>query len=145
MQIGTRFSVSIHILLCVEVFRDQCKVTSDFIASSVKTNPVVIRKIMGLLKEAGIIEIASGTGGILLTRPPAKITLLDIFRAVEPLKDGELFRIHEDTAPGCPVGGNIEALLGGYFSKAQESLERQLGKSTLEDLLSQLAKLRSRK
>jgi Predicted transcriptional regulator len=143
MQIGTKFSVAIHILLCVEVFSDQFKVTSDFIASSVGTNPVVIRKLMGLLKEAGLIEIAAGTGGTQLTRSASKITLLDIFRAIEPVKDGHLFRMHEESAPACPVGGNITTLLDGYFSDAQNALERQLSKSSLRDLLSDLDRLRA--
>jgi len=145
MQIGTRFSVAIHILLCVEVFKDDYKVTSDFIAGSVNTNPVVIRKIMGLLRDAGLIEVAAGTGGIKLTRPAARISLLDIFRAADPVKESELFKIHEDTAPGCPVGGNIAELLGGYFAGAQEAMEAELGKATLAELLGDLSRLRKRK
>ena len=145
MQIGTKFSVAIHILLCVEVFKDDQKVTSDFIAGSVNTNPVVIRKIMGLLREAGLIEIAAGTGGIKLTRRAAEISLLDVYRAADAVKDGELFKIHEDTAPGCPVGGNIAELLGGYFLGAQEAMEAELGRSTLQGLLDDLNRLRKRK
>jgi DNA-binding IscR family transcriptional regulator len=142
MQIGTRFSVAIHILLCVEVFKESRKVTSDFIASSVNTNPVVIRKIMGLLREAGIIEIAAGTGGIRLTRKPSKVSLLDVFAAVESVKEGRLFKIHDDTAPGCPVGGNIEELLAGFFGEAQSAMERKLAGFSLERLLARLAELR---
>lgn len=144
MQIGTRFSVAIHILLCVEVFKDQ-KVTSDFIAGSVNTNPAVIRKIMGLLRKAGLIDVAAGTGGIALTRAPGKISLLDIYRAAEPVKNGALFKMHEDTAPGCPVGGNIAELLGGRFLGAQGAMEAELERSTLQDLLDDLAKLQKRR
>jgi DNA-binding IscR family transcriptional regulator len=145
MQIGTKFSVSIHILLCVEVFGTSRKVTSDFIASSVNTNPVVIRKLMGLLKDAGLIEVAAGTGGISLTRNPSKISLLDIYRACDPVKDGTLFRIHEDTPPGCLVGGNIDTLLRGCFESAQHALERQLDKTSLKDLLLRLDGMREEK
>jgi DNA-binding IscR family transcriptional regulator len=145
MQIGTRYSVAIHILLCVEVFKESHKVTSDFIAGSVNTNPVVIRKIMGQLRESGLIKIVAGTGGISLTREPEAISLLDIYRAVDPIKGGNLFNIHEDTAPGCPVGGNIAELLGGYFSDAQDAMEGELAKATLADLLRDLARLRRRR
>ena len=145
MQIGTRFSVAIHILLLVEVFKDGQKVTSDFIAGSVNTNPVVIRKIMGLLRAAGLIEIAAGTGGIKLTREAAGVTLLDVYRAADTVKDGKLFKIHEDTAPGCPVGGNIFELLSGHFSGAQEAMEAELSRTTLQDLLDDLKALRKRK
>jgi DNA-binding IscR family transcriptional regulator len=145
VQIGTRFSVAIHVLLCVEVFKETRKVTSDFIALSVNTNPVVIRKIMGQLREAGLIEVAAGTGGIELTRKAAKISLLDVYSAVESVKDGKLFKIHEDTAPGCPVGGNIEALLSGFFSDAQAELERKLASQNLGQLLLKLAELRGKR
>jgi DNA-binding IscR family transcriptional regulator len=142
MQIGTKFSVAIHILLCVEVFKDDRKTTSEFIAGSVNTNPVVIRKIMGLLRDAGLIEIAAGTGGIKLIGAAGSISLLAIYRAIDPNKDGKLFKMHEDTAPGCPVGGNIEELLAGYFRAAQDAMEARLEGFSLQDLLDDLEKLR---
>jgi DNA-binding IscR family transcriptional regulator len=145
MQIGTRFTVAIHILIAAWVFKDERKVTSDFIAGSVNTNPVVIRKIMGLLREAGLIEIAAGAGGISLSREPAAISLLDVYRAADPVKDGRLFRVHEDTAPRCPVGGNIAELLEGPLLEAQAALEERLAASSLEDLLGDLDRLRRRK
>ena len=139
MQIGTKFSVSIHILLSVEVFKNDYKVTSDFIASSVNTNPVVIRKLMSLLQKAGLIETAQGTGGIELTRTPAQISLQDVYKAVEPQSD--MFKIHKDTAPGCPVGGNIENLLSPYFFKLQSSFMGDLNEISLADMMSSLNKL----
>jgi DNA-binding IscR family transcriptional regulator len=143
MQSATRFSVAVHILLLVEVFKDARKVTSRFISSSVNTNPVVIRRIMGFLKKAGLIRTAAGTGGIALTRGPREISLLDIYRSTEG-SVGRLLKIHEDTAPGCPVGGNIAELLGPYFDAAQKALEKQLGSYSLEDLLTELARLRKK-
>ncbi len=139
MQIGTKFSVSIHILLSVEVFSDDHKVTSDFIASSVNTNPVVIRKLMSQLRKAGLIDVAQGTGGINLTRPASEITLLDIMRAVEPRS--ELFKIHHDTAPGCPVGGKIESLLSPFFIRVQSSFQKEMETISLAELLASLEKL----
>ncbi|GAB6393098.1 MAG: Rrf2 family transcriptional regulator [Treponematales bacterium] len=138
MQIGTKFSVAIHILLCVEFFKDTCKVTGDFIAASVNTNPVIIRKTMGLLRDGGLLDITAGTGGARLTRPPAEITMRDIYLAVNPNKDGKLFKIHQDTAPRCPVGGNIQALLLPVFDDAQNAMEGNLSASTLQDLIDRL-------
>lgn len=142
MQIGTKFTVAIHILLIVETFKEDCKVTSDFIASSVRTNPVVIRKIMSLLRDAGLIEIAAGTGGIKLTRTPEEITLLEIYRASDSVKEEKLFKIHEDTELRCPVGGNIAPLLEGYLFDAQTAMEAELAKTSLSDLLQDLTVLR---
>lgn len=138
MQIGTKFSIAIHILLCVVVFKDDHKITSDSLAASANINPVIIRKIMGFLREAGLIEVASGTGGITLIRKSKEITLKDIYLAVNPIKDGKLFNIHKNSAPNCPVGGKIINLLDPYFSKAQNAMENNLSKTTLYDLLDDL-------
>jgi DNA-binding IscR family transcriptional regulator len=138
MQINTQFSIAIHILLVAEFFRGECKVTSDLIASSVNTNPVIIRKIMGLLRQAGIIVITPGTGGIRLTRKPSGISLRDIYLAVEPVKDGRLFSVHRDPEPSCPVGGNILRLLEDPFFRAQEAMERSLSKCSLQTLLNDM-------
>ena len=139
MQTATRFPVAIHILLLAEFMKDSRKITSDFISGSVNTNPVVIRRIMGLLGKAGLIETLPGTGGTRLSRPPEKITLLDVYRACEPDDSGKILRIHTDTAQACLVGGNIFALLDPYFGKAQRAMENELGRMTLADLLRDLS------
>jgi DNA-binding IscR family transcriptional regulator len=138
MQIGTKFSIAIHILLGVETFKDAYKVTSDFLAGSANTTPVVIRKTMGLLRQAGLIKVAGGTGGITLTKNPADITLKDIYLAVNPIKDGKLFNIHKNSAKECPVGGKILNLLDPYFTKAQNAMEDNLSQTMLQDLLDDL-------
>jgi DNA-binding IscR family transcriptional regulator len=138
MQIGTKFTIAVHVLLCVEFFKNDYKVTSDFIAASVRTNPVIIRNIMSFLREAGIIEIALGTGGIKLTRPADEITLRDIYLAINPTKDGKLFKIHQNTEPRCPVGGNIIPLLEPFLFNAQTAMEDNLSKTTLKNLLDNL-------
>ena len=68
MQISSRFTVALHIFTCVDTFKDEHKVTSDFLAASINTNPVIIRKILTQLKKAGLITVARGTGGIEVTR-----------------------------------------------------------------------------
>ncbi len=145
MQIGSKFSIAIHILLSAEVFKDLYKVTSDFIASSANTNPVIIRRIMGMLKEADIIEVAAGTGGITLKRNPRDISLEDIYLAIDPVKDGRLFKIHQNTALACPVGGNIERVLDPYFLKVQNTMEKELSKYNLKNLIDNLNDIKKRK
>lgn len=140
MQIGTKFSIAIHILLGAVVFKDTYKVTSDFLASSANTNPVIIRKIMGLLRKAGLIEVASGTGGIILVKKTKEITLKEIYFAVDPITDGKLFNIHKNSAQNCPVGGKILNVLDPYFMEAQHAMERNLSKKTLQDVLNDLSK-----
>jgi hypothetical protein len=62
----------------------------------------------------------------------------DIYLAVNPTKDGKLFKIHQDTAPRGPVGGNIQALLLPVFDAAQSAMEGNLAASSLQDLIDRM-------
>ena len=134
MQITSRFTVALHIFTCVEVFKDEYKVTSDFLAGSINTNPVLIRKILTQLKAAGLITVARGTGGIAVTRPLSEITFYDVYQAIEPVENGDLFHFHENPNPKCPVGRNIHALLDNKLKAIQGAMEDEMKKYTLEDL-----------
>ena len=134
MQITSRFTVALHIFTCVEVFKDEHKVTSDFLAGSINTNPVIIRKILTQLKNADLIEVARGTGGITVNRPLSEITFYDVYQAIEPVENGDLFHFHESPNPECPVGRNIHTLLDGKLKSAQDAMEDELKKHTLENL-----------
>ena len=63
MQISSRFTIAIHIFTCIDTFKDQYKLTSEFLAASVNVNPVVIRRILQQLKAAGLITVTRGSGG----------------------------------------------------------------------------------
>ena len=65
MQISSRFTIAIHMLTCMEAFKDEYKVTSDFLASSINVNPVVIRRILSQLKDAGLIFRGSSNQNII--------------------------------------------------------------------------------
>ncbi|EJP76364.1 MULTISPECIES: Rrf2 family transcriptional regulator [Campylobacter] len=136
MQVGTKFSVSIHILLSAEFFKDE-KVTSEFIASSVGTNPVIIRKLTQLLKKAGLLEVRAGVGGVNLAKKPGQITLFDVYQAVSD-DEKNLFKIHAKSPAACPLGGKIENLLNSHFLSAQNAMQKELGKVNLQDLLDEL-------
>ena len=134
MQISSRFTIALHIFTCVETFKDDYKITSDFLASSINTNPVIIRKILSQLKNAGLIHVARGTGGITLTRQLQEISFYDVYQAIEPLEDGDLFRFHEAPNPNCPVGRNIHALLDGKLKAIQTAMEDEMRRYTIADL-----------
>jgi DNA-binding IscR family transcriptional regulator len=138
MQIGTKFSIAIHILLCVEFFKNMHKVTGDFIARSIKSNPTIIRNVMALLRNADLIAITAGTGGAKLARPAERINMNDVYQAVSPVKNRKLFKIHANSEPQCPIGRNIVMLLDPVFASAQGALENDLGTSTVQDLLDTL-------
>ena len=141
MQISSRFTVALHIFTCVDTFKDEYKVTSDFLAASINTNPVIIRKILTQLKNAGLINVIRGTGGIELTRDLKDITFYDVYQAIEPLEDGNLFRFHESPNPECPVGRNIHSLLDDKLKDIQEAMESEMKKYTLNDLRSGIQEL----
>ncbi len=140
MQISSRFTLAVHIFACIEAFGDENKVTSDFLAASANVNPVIIRKILGQLKGAGLINVARGTGGTTLAKPLGEITFLDIYRAVECVDNGDLFHFHENPNPGCPVGGNIHNILDDKLQRVQSAMERELASITLEDVKTDIQK-----
>lgn len=136
MQITSRFTVALHIFTCVEYFKNEQKVTSDFLAGSINTNPVIVRKILTQLKNAGLIEVARGTGGITVTKPLSEITFYDVYEAIEPVENGDLFRFHENPNPECPVGRNIHRLLDQKLQAIQGAMEDEMKRYTIEDLRS---------
>lgn len=141
MQISSRFTAAVHVLICIEMFKDEHKVTSDFLASSVNVNPVVIRRLLQQLKAAGIVRVARGTGGADTARPLDEITLLDVYHAVECVDAGELFRFHENPSQRCPVGKNIHAVLDVRLEKIQKAMEDEMKSVTIQDILADTRRL----
>lgn len=132
-QISTRFSIAVHILSLIAVSPNEC--TGDYMAGSVNTNPVIIRRIMGMLKKAGLVDVRPGVGGASLLKSPDEITLLDIYRAVDVAEENSLFRLHEGPNPNCPVGRNIEAVLQAELAEAQAAMEHRLAQRALSQLI----------
>ncbi|MEG1502070.1 MAG: Rrf2 family transcriptional regulator [Synergistaceae bacterium] len=141
MQISSRFTLAVHIFACIDTFKDEYKVTSDFLAGSTNVNPVVIRKILGQLKNAGLVEVTRGTGGTSISKPLNEITLLDIYRAVECISTGELFHFHDTPNPECPVGKNIHTVLDDKLKRVQEAMEKELSSITLLDINLDIVKI----
>jgi len=140
MKISSRFSVAVHILSLLAL-EPNTHHTSKWIAGSVNTNPVIIRRLTSQLKKAGLVNVRSGTGGATLCKPPGNITLLDVYRAVEAIAEGELFRFHDHPNPKCPIGANIESVLQLVMLRAQIALEQVLAETTLDQLAINLQKL----
>lgn len=134
MQISSRFTIAVHILICIETFKEDYKITSDFLASSVNVNPVVIRRLLQQLKKAGIINVKRGSGGAYIEKPLDEITLLDVYNAVECIDNGNLFHFHENPNSRCPVGRNIHAVLDSRLDSIQQAMEREMSSVTLQDI-----------
>ena len=140
MQISSRFTMAIHMFACIDTFEDQ-KMTSDFMAGSIGTNPVIIRKLLQQLKAAGLIEVSRGTGGVVITKPLEEITFLDIYRAVECTPDEELFHFHENPNELCPVGRNIHRIMDHRLEEIQNAMEDKMRRITIADVMADANKL----
>jgi Rrf2 family protein len=134
---SSKLSVGIHILTVLALERGEA-LTSDLIARSVNTNPVVIRRLLGLLREAGYVESKTGVGGgWVLRADPERITLLDVLRTVEP--QNELFALHRsEPNHECPVGKHIQCVLTEFYAEVQEGVAQRLACSTIACVVGKL-------
>jgi Rrf2 family protein len=125
--------MAVHVLTVLAYHKDQ-RVTSSWLASSVNTNPVVVRRLLLALQAAGLVKTRRGAGfGSCLAHPPGHIPLARVFRAVET--DEPFVMPRSKPNPECPVGHCIESELQEIFRSARTALERELGKTTLADVL----------
>jgi len=135
MPTNSRFAVAVH-LLTLSVLANggggDRVLTSEAMALQVGTNPVVLRRILGRLREAGVVASRSGPGGgWRLTQPPEAITLLDIYRAVGA---GPMLAPRA-AVTGCPIGHQMPRVLQRVFANAEAALERELATVTLAEVL----------
>lgn len=138
MSISSRFSVGIHILALIEINKSGIS-TSEFLAGSVNTNSAVIRKIMGMLKTAGLVNVRPGVAGAELAKELSEITLFDVYKAVNVVQEKELFTVHDSPNPECLVGRNIQNTIEPLFASAQLAMEKVLKSLTLEDVVKDIA------
>lgn len=136
MKISTRFSDAIHILAFIDIYgkkSPQVPLTSNLIASSIETSPVMVRQLMSLLRESNLLKTRHGAATPKLAQDPQAISLLDIYLAIE--KDKTLFEIDHKTNPKCIVGGNIQATLKKYYAEAEIAAKAKLNQISLQDII----------
>ncbi len=141
MQITSKFTIAIHIITAIDYFRDSEKVTSNFLAGSVGANPVIVRNVMGSLKEAGIIEISQGKSGIELAKGLDKITFYDVYMAVNCVDDEGLFHFHANPNIKCPVGRNIHLAMDEKLQRVQDTMENELRHITVADVAADIKRV----
>lgn len=141
MRPSSRFTVAIHVLtLLAQGAEGGEPTTSELIAGSVNTNPVVIRRLLAALRKARLVRSQGGPGGgWSLVAPPARISLRDVYRAVE---EEPLFPLHPSAPnPRCLVGRTIQAALAAHYEDARSAVERDLARTTIADLLKEVRSL----
>lgn len=135
MQISNRFTLAVYILVYIETFKNDFKVSSEFLARSTNVNPAVIRKILRQLKAANIIEGGKRIGCGVISRPLEEITLLDIYRAVEYRQKGKSFLFHEKPDMVCDVGKRTYFFLEKKLGNIQYQIEQELHLVTMADVI----------
>ncbi len=136
MTRSSRFAVGVHVLTLL-AHEERRALTSDYIAGSVNTNPVHIRRILGLLLEARLVRTTEGAGGgTALAVSASKITLAQVFRAVE---QGGWFALPpHDPNPLCPVGRCVQTILHDHLKGFEAVIEQAMGKVTIADMLKEV-------
>ena len=139
MNTNQRFAISIHALTLLAA--SSGPLTSEMIASSVDTNPVVIRRTMANLRVHGLVKSKSGAhGGWRLLHEPSQIVLRDVYHS---LGERAVLSIHSHPNKLCPIGKNIKGALQNVFNEAQTEMEKSLGNHTVADILAGVRGIRS--
>jgi Rrf2 family protein len=138
MHTSTRFAVAVHTLAFIAMrSSSNSSITSDMIADSVNTNPVVIRRILGSLRQARLVQSHSGCGGgWALVQPPNTITLRQIYHAIQ---DDPLLALHHRPNPRCEVGHHMLSVLGNYFKDAEEAMEERLDRVSVAQVMREIS------
>jgi len=136
MSTNSRFAVAVHVLSLMAWSEDE-PLKSEQVADSVNTNPVVIRRMLCELAQNKLVISQTGSlGGSRLARKPEEITLLDVYRAVECRGVFSLHRQHPSRR--CPVGVNIETVLGKVLEEVDTAVEQVLARITIRDVVGRL-------
>lgn len=138
MRISTKFPVAVHTIMMIAAFGETQKINSDIIAESTGVNAVIIRNIFKSLKQADMILVSPGPGGIKLAQSPEKITLWDILVAVEPMQTEDIFNFHKQPSKHCPVGSNIYGLLKTHLDDGVTALKDELSSVTILMMVEEL-------
>ena len=143
MAANSRMTIAVHALAWMALAQRQghAVLTSDQVAASVNTNPVIIRRCLGDLRRAGLVSVRHGAGaGWSLARAPEEITLLEVYDAVGPEPP---FGLHH-TEPNleCPVGKGIRPALGQVYGQIERTLRRELASVSVADVLRETLQVR---
>jgi Rrf2 family protein len=133
MSANCRFAMAVHVL-AVLAYKQGDRVSSELLASSVNTNPVIIRRLLSALQQAKLVETRRGPGsGSRLSCSPARINLAQIYHAVECEEPFILPRKKANSE--CPVGRMIAAAMEQVCASTRAALERELAKTTLASVV----------
>ena len=137
MAANSQFSMAVHVLSMLARSKDE-NFKSDYLAKSVNTNAVVVRRLLGQLNHARLVMSQTGAnGGTRLARCPKEINLWEVYKAVNC---GEVFALHaKEPNKDCPVGKNIEAVLCCLQKDIDKGIQEKLSKYSLHSVFEMVA------
>lgn len=145
MQISIKCSVAVHCLIFIHEAKEIAKVTSNLLAESTGSNPVVIRNILSALKKAGLITVPRGTGGAQLCADPSQITLYQIYSALEPDGVTSIIGIHPCQGRPCPAAQNIRKVLEPPYHKIKDAVKHAMEEITLQSMIDEFHEVSNQK
>lgn len=135
-MVNQQFAFAIHTMSVLATHQDE-PVTSDYLASSINTNPVVVRRLLSKLSKNGLIETQLGKkGGVRLGKPAKQITLKDIFEAVQ---SNSLISTNKNKEnKKCPISCKMKDVVGDIVDKAEKVTLNYFNSVTLADIVSKI-------
>lgn len=132
---NTRFATAVHIMTLLAKFPQEW-LTSDRLAGSINVNPVIVRKELSELREAGLITSRLGKdGGTKLSKSADEIKISEIYAAV---KNNEVLgKKNQKPNPACPVGKEINNHLSMLFEQTDLLVKNFLGDKSLQEFTDQ--------
>lgn len=131
MKRNSRLSLALHTLTHMAGEPDRVRTSSD-IADHAGTNPVVVRRVLGRLREAGLLTSEKGhAGGWRLARLPQDISLADVYLALN-----ERLVASDDIseAPACSVEHALQKRVSGVLEEIEQSLVEKLGETSISEV-----------
>lgn len=131
MKRNSRLSLALHTLGHMAGEPERIRKSAD-IAEHAGTNPVVVRRVLGSLRRAGLLSSEGGhSGGWRLARPPQEITLADVYLALdERLVTPE----HDQKSHDCAVAHAFHDQVSKVMTEVEESLIHKLGQTTIFEI-----------
>lgn len=138
MAANSRFAMATHVMTALALSGDEL-LTSTYLAESLNTNPVVVRRLLGDLQRAGLLETQAGrAGGARLTKSPDAISIYEIYAAVD---EGDLFAYNpNDPNKKCALSCEMKSVLEPIFKTARRSLVDSLKQVRLSDVVNRISK-----
>jgi Rrf2 family protein len=135
MSANSRFTIAVHILTLLALAQES--MSSSEIAASINVNPVTVRRTIGQLKAAGLVDTCQGAaGGATLSRAACSMTLADVYEAVR--ETGPFALHHEAPSLECPVGRSIAGVLTCMYDEAEAAMVSELRRRTIASVLEEV-------